>query len=252
MKKIVTVMVGMFTAVTLMGTPAFAATDTQVVRPSDLGLTAHSWYFYDDMADTPSIVEVPGKYEFVAGPGGQEAGVGMLRFDTTGNERWNLATTMLAGYKVTDIKKLSFDTYQPSTNPGSTTKAMYLNFDVDFDGLGGNDAYQGRLVYVPSDNGTVHQNDWQKWLATDANAVWRWSRFASSGNQWPNGNTSETMTWSQIRTAFPSATVSGGGSVPGQLLLRAGEPYPDGFTGYLDRVTVRAGTAIKAEYDFEP
>jgi len=252
MKKLTTVIAGAAAAVTLISAPAFAATDTQVVKPSDLSLGANAWYFYDDVADTASTTQVAGKYQFVEGPGGQEEGVGTLRFDTTGTERWNLATRMLSGFKLADIKKLSFDTYQPATNPGSVNKAVYLNFDVDFDGLGGNNAYQGRLVYVPSDNGTVAQDDWQKWLATDTTSVWRWSRIASNGNQWPNGNTSQTLTWPQIKAAFPNATVSGGGTVPGQLLLRAGEPYPDGFTGYLDRITVRAGTTVKAEYDLEP
>jgi len=251
MKKIATVIAGATAVVALVSAPVFAATDVQV-RQSDLSLGANSWYFYDDVHDTASTTEVAGKYQFVTGPANPHAGVGSLRFDNTGSERWNLATRMLAGYKVKDIKKLAYDTYQPSTNPGSTSKAVYINFDVDFDGLSGNNAYQGRLVYLPSDNGTVNQDDWQKWLATDDSAVWRWSRIASNGNQWPNGNTSQTMTWAQIKTTFPDATVSGGGSVPGQLLYRSGEPYPDGFTGYLDRVTVRAGTAIKADYDLEP
>jgi hypothetical protein len=252
MKKITSALAGAAAIAVLISAPVAAATDTQVVKPSDLSLGSNSWYFYNDVNDTASTAQAPGKYQFVTEPGGQKEGAGTLRFDTTGTERWNLATRMIAGYKVSDIKKLSFDTFQPSTNLGSPNKAVYLNFDVDFDGLGGNDAYQGRLVYVPSDNGTVNKNDWQKWLATDTTSVWRWSRFANNGNQWPNGNTSTTLTWSQVKAAFPNATVSGGGSTPGQLLFRAGEPYPDGFTGYLDRITVRAGTDVMTEYDLEP
>jgi len=252
MNKIATLIVGVAAIVALVSAPVFAAAETQVMKPADLSLDANSWYFYDDLTNVASTTEVPGKYQFVTGPGGQAAGAGTLRFDNIGNERWNLATRMISGFKLSDIKKLSFDTFQPSTNPGSTSKAIYLNFDVDFDGLNGNNAYQGRLVYVPSDNGTVNQDDWQKWWATDTTSVWRWSRFGGNGNTWPNGDTNQTLTWAEVKTAFPNAMVSAGGTTPGQLLLKSGEPYPDGFTGYLDRITVRAGATVKAEYDLEP
>lgn len=234
-------------AVCLSVAPVSAASgQIETVMPADLATDTTHWYFYDDVNDVPSTAEVPGKYQFVPGPTSPPAGKGSLRFDNTGSERWNLATAQFKGTKVADLRKINFSTYQPSTNPGNTQYSVYLNFDVDFDGPGGNDAYQGRLVYVPRTNGTVQQDTWQKWVTLADGAQWTWSRLSSNGNQWLDGNTNANRTWQDIVTAFPNATVSG------QLLFRSGEPYPDGFTGYLDRLVFKVKGDRKAGFDLEP
>src|SRR6187431_1409581 len=54
--------------------PGLAASSTVVVTPASLAVNATSWYFYDDTNDVPNASQVPGKYEFVTGPGTPPAG----------------------------------------------------------------------------------------------------------------------------------------------------------------------------------
>lgn len=227
-----------------------AATTTQVVTPATLSFT--SWYFYDDMNDIPSTTELPGKYQFVAGPAA--AGVGSVRFQTIGTERWNMSTSMFGGTPLNSITALKFNTFQPSAGQGvncaaaASECAVYLNFDVDFGtGLPG---YQRRLVYVPAVNGTVAFDTWQEWNAIASGALWTWSGYIANGNKWPDGNTAQYRTWSDVLAAFPAAHVN---EDPGssQLLFRAGEPYPAGFVGYFDKATIGV-SGNDVIYDFEP
>src|SRR5687767_4129465 len=104
----------------LLVSPAGAASVTQTVLPSDLNVDSTSWYFYDDVGNTASATEMPGKYEFKNGPAVSPAGVGSIEFNVVGSERWNIATSQLLGTKVSDLSSLKFNTYQPSTNPGNT------------------------------------------------------------------------------------------------------------------------------------
>jgi hypothetical protein len=228
-----------------------ASANIETVMPNDLALNNNDWYFYDDTNDVPSTAEVAGKYQFVAGPQTPPTGKGSLRFDNTGTERWNLATKQFAGTKLSDLKKLSFSTYQPNTNTSNPQYSVYLNFDVDFDGPGGDDAYQGRLVYVPRSNGVVQQNTWQKWSAVDSTSMWTWSRLAGNGNVWKDSNPNANRSWQDIVAAFPNATIATQPNA-GQLLFRSGEPYPDGFTGYLDKLVFKLKGDDKVGYDLEP
>ena len=161
---------------------------------------------------------------------------------------------------------LKFNTYQPSCRPGQQLRAaravsapVYLNFDVDFGtGLPG---YQNRLVFLPAVNGTVAFDTWQEWNALAPGALWSWSRYAkgpdnisgtSDDNSWPDGNTTEYRTWSDIVASFPNAHMNENvGS--SQLLLRAGEPYPNGFIGHVDKVTIGLdGTNTVVDYEPAP
>jgi hypothetical protein len=253
MRKVFLLLAGGAAALALAGI-AIAATTTQTVTPATLSLTY--WYFYDDVSDTPNTSQVPGKYEFVTGPGNPPAGVGSVRFQTIGAERWNMATSMYANTPLASITALKFNTYQPSTGQGancanpSAECAVYLNFDVDFNtGLPG---YQRRLVYVPAVNGTVLQNTWQEWDAAAPGALWTWSGCNNNCSifPWPDGSTAQYRTWSDIIAAFPGIHIN---ENPGssQLLFRAGEPYPLGFIGHLDKATIGVN-GNNIIYDFEP
>ena len=248
----------------VMVLPGLAATTTATVTPASLAVNATSWYFYNDTApEFATATPAPGKYEFVTGPGTPPAGVGSVRFQTIGAERWNMATSMFANTSLASLTALKFNTYQPSTGQGvicaapGAECAVYLNFDVDF-GPGvcppvtcaSTGGYQRRLVYVPAVNGTVATNTWQEWDALSASAQWTWSGYLGNGSKWPDGNTSQFRTWSAILTAFPNAHINEdlGSS---QLLFRAGEPYPDGFIGFLDKVTIGVGSNTTV-FDFEP
>jgi hypothetical protein len=222
---------------------------TEVVTQSDLNVDGTHWYFYNDTTDTASTAEDAAHYKFVTGPGSPPAGSGSVFFHDDApntNQRWDINTSRYAGTQLSDLTALKFNTYQPTGDaPG---QAIYLNFDVDFgDSLV--PPYQGRLFYVPSQNGTVLLDTWQAWDALSAGALWGWSRFANNGNQWPDGDVTPLRTWADIVASFPNAAINGG--VPGQLVFRAGEPYPAGFTGYLDKVTVGVGAACTT-FDFEP
>ena len=238
-------------------------TQRVTVMPSDLddptasGADPAAWYFYNDVTDAATATEDAAHYHFVTGPSLPPLGVGSVEFHNdvqtpaSDNQRWNIATLKYSGTKLTDVKSLKFNTFEPSWNTGSTNKAVYMNFDVDLDGVGGNDAYQGRLVYVPSTNGTVQQNVWQEWDAIkNGTALWTWSHFAGS---WPNHPelTTANITWNQLVAAYPNATMSAGGTTKGQLLFRSGEPYADGFTGYLDDVTVGVKNKTTV-FNFDP
>jgi hypothetical protein len=243
----------------------FAASSTVTVTPATLSPT--SWYFYDDTDDIPSLVEDPAHYKCVSGPSNRPAGVGSVYFhDDAGAvspQRWNVATSMYGNTPLSAISALKFNTFQPSAGQtgscaaASNECAVYLNFDVDF-GPGvcpsvncsiPTTGYQKRLVYVPAANGTVVFDTWQEWDATASGALWTWSGYDSFGH-WPDGNTSRYRTWSSILAAFPNGHVNED-SGSSQLLFRAGEPYPGGFTGFLDKATIGIG-GNNTVYDFEP
>jgi hypothetical protein len=223
---------------------------TVVVTPEDLAVppdaftVQESWYFYNDNTNTASTDESASQ-QFTFGPEDPAAGVGSVSFELPdAGARLNLATNQFAGTALAEIGALTFDMYTPSTSAGIET--LFLNIDVDFDGSVDTNAYQGRLVYLPSNNGTLVDDEWQTWDAFDSGAVWIWSRFGSNGNMWPDGNTDPTRTLSEILTAFPKIEVWNDGAT-GQILIRAGHPGPAGLEGSVDRIVVGDVT-----FDFEP
>ena len=146
--------------------PASAVASTVVVTPGDMATsfadviaTPTKWFLYND--ETDAIDNSLGS--FVSGPAGVPFGTESIQIGVSGTQRRNLATYQFSGTPLGDITELSFYTYNPSAgNPGSVSRSGYLNFNVDFNGT---DTWQRRLVFVPSMNGTVTQNMWQKWDA---------------------------------------------------------------------------------------
>lgn len=234
-----------------------ANSNTEVVTPNDLSepdysvpLEDGSWYFKDDTNNTVTDTEQAGDFEFVTGPSNPPEGVGSIRFNVENDERWTMTTNQFAGTELSDLTDIGFSTYQPEDNPGNPERAVFFNFDVDFDNTA-EQGYQGRLVFVPRDNGTVQQDEWQSWDAVDnGTAQWRWSGYGGNGNQWPDGETDALRSWNEITAAFTDAEVYAE-SFTGEWVFRAGEPYPNGFTGYLDAAEVGVGSD-STTYDFEP
>lgn len=205
------------------------------------------WFFYND--ETDEIDNSLGW--FINGPSPTPLGEGSAQLSVTGTERRNIATYRFHGTPLSEITALQFSTYNPSAgNGGSANRSAYLNFNVDFDGT---DTWQKRIAFVPNKNGSVVQDTWQTWNAVDGGSgMWWWSGFASNSNQWPDGNTSEYRSWSDLVSAFPSISIR---ESDGWLGLRVGEPYSDGYTEYLDRffITIDDGTsATTTTFDFEP
>jgi hypothetical protein len=230
---------GAFMAISLLAVSATAQT-TVVVTPQSY----NGWFFYNDENDT--INNSLGS--FVSGPGAPASGIGSAQISVTGTQRRNLATYQFSGTPLADITTLKFTTYNPSAgNGGSASRSAYLNFNVDFNG---SDTWQRRLVFLPSDNGTVVQNFWQEWDAVNGGAaLWRYS-----GGTWPAGiggggePGTSTKTWTQVLSQYPGVRIR---VTDSWLGMRVGEPYTDGYTENID--SFRFGTASgTTTFDFEP
>jgi len=240
--------------------------DTIVVTQNSLETTTSlptaqthdKWFFYNDENDT--IDNTLGS--FVTGPADPPQGVGSAQISVTGTQRRNLATYQFRGKKLTDIKTLKITTYNPSVgNGGAANRSGYLNFNVDFNNPAyfPIDSWQSRLVYVPSANGSVTQNQWKEWDAIkNGTALWTWSRYANGpdnnaattadNNRWPDGNISQYRTWNSIKAAFPKIRIR---NTDSWLGIRVGEPYNDGYTENID--SFKFGTNDNTTtFDFEP
>ena len=227
------------TAALLIGASALSAAPaptTKSVYPGNL----EGWFFYSDVSDT--VDNSLGS--FVFGPGTPPLGQGGVKIQTILNQRPSLSTYQFAGTKLADITTLRFSTYNPSAgNGGSANRSGYLNFNVDFNG---SDTWQRRLVYVPSANAAVTQNNWKEWDAINGgNALWLYS-----GATWPISGTPGTTpkTWAQILAEYPGVRIR---VTDAFLGIRVGEPYPDGYTENIDAFKFATATAATT-FDFEP
>jgi hypothetical protein len=242
--------------VTVLGVvPGFAANSTVTVTPADLETiqgppgpavwTSQKWFFYNDQnAGTDGVEGINNALgSFVTGPG-NSLGVGSTQISVSLDKRRNLGTYRFRGTKLADITTLGFSTYNPSAgNNGSANRSGFLVMNVDFNG---SDTWQRRLVYVPSQNGTVIQNTWQEWDAiAGGNALWGYS-----GATWPiTGQPGTTLkTWSQILSDYPAVRIRVTDAFVG---IRVGEPYADGYTENIDAFKFGVGTN-STTYDFEP
>ena len=250
------VLAAVFTFAAAGGTAqaSFTFHRTVVVTANDLDNTSpnpsvvasdglNKWFMYNDSNDT--IDNTLGS--FVTGPGTPLAGTGSVQFTLGANplDRENIATYQFSGRALSSITTLSFDAYSTSGVAGPS-ESPYLNFNVDFNSSA---TWQKRLVYVPAANGPVPQDQWNTFDAINGgNALWTWSGYAANGNKWPDSNTAEYRTWSDILASFPGVRVLPG---DGWFGVRVGEPGPTGYTGSIDSVTV--GTSLlTTTFDFEP
>lgn len=142
---------------------------------ADVISSPDSWFFYND--ENGTIDNSLGS--FVNGPSTAPLGVGSVQISVSGTQRRNLATYQFSGQILSEITDLKYSTYNPSSgNGGSVNRSGYINFNVDFNG---SDTCQTRLIFLPTDNGTVMQDTWQEWDAINSgNALWRYS-----GSIWP-------------------------------------------------------------------
>jgi hypothetical protein len=222
------------------GTSIVVTPDMMATSFGDVGSDPSKWFFYNDENDT--IDNSLGS--FVSGPATPPLGDGSVQISVSGTQRRNLATYQFSGVPLSSITTLKFSTYNPSVgNGGSANRSGYLNFNIDFDG---SDTWQHRLVFLPSQNGTVLQDTWQEWDAiAGGSAVYQFS-----GANWPvtgePGTT--TKTWSQILSDYPSARIR---VTDPWLGIRVGEPYADGYTENIDAFKFGTTSWFK-QFDFEP
>lgn len=152
------------------------------VHPDDMAtnsiqpvLNSSLWFFYND--ETERVDNNLGS--FVVGPASAPAGLGGVQVNVSGTQRRNLATRQFGGTRLSGITTMQFSTYNPSAgNGGSANRSAYLQFNVDFNGS--STSFQGRLLFLPSDNGTVQQDTWQTWETIGPDTRWRYS-----GATWP-------------------------------------------------------------------
>lgn len=218
--------------------------------PADVISTPTKWFFYNDENDT--IDNTLGS--FVTGPATPPVGTGSVEVAVTGSQRRNLATYQFGGTKLGDITMLKFSTYNKSAgNGGSATRSAYLNFNVDF--TGNSSSWQRRIGFVPSQNGTVTQDNWKEWDAIQAGqAMWFYS-----GATWPTTATgpdaglvgvpgSTLRSWNTLLADYPGIRVLSGDSWLG---LRVGEPYADGYTENLDKFVLGTASTVTT-WNFDP
>ncbi len=218
-----------------------APTSTVVVNQTNI----YNWLFYNDETD---VID-PTLGSFVSGPGTTPLGTGSAQISVSGTQRRNLATYQFSGTPLASITTLKYSTYNPSAgNGGSANRSGYLHFNVDF--TGSSDVFQRRLVFVPVNNGTVIQDNWQEWDAIMGGAA-NWSY---SGPTWPagiggGGEAGTTLkTWSQILSQYPNSRVKVTDSFLG---IRVGEPYADGYTENIDAFKFGTSAGI-TQFDFDP
>ncbi len=234
------------TSETIVVEAADLETDTINAKTNNSG----KWFFYNDETDV--IDNALGS--FVEGPATAPLGDGSAEISVTGTQRRNIATYQFKDVKLADIDSLSFSTYSKSAGNGSpaSERSPYLNFNVDFNN---SDTWQKRLVYLPSENGTVVNDAWQSWNAINGGtALWLYS-----GAMWPAGSVSDgsilgttARTWTDILADYPNAETR---STDSWFGFRVGEPYNDGFTGDVDKVVIGIQTGLNTDtktFDFEP
>lgn len=234
---------GVLSATPALVTAAESAVTT--VTPADLednkleAMSNGKWFIYNDENDTINNTLAT----FVVGPETPPLGEDSVQISVDGTERVNLATYRFSGTPLAEITELEYSTYNASAgNGGSANRSGYLQFNVDFNDT---DTWQRRLVFLPTDNGTVIQDEWQAWDAIqDGEAKWRYS-----GPTWPGTAISGTTprTWDDILASYPGVRVRVTDSFMG---VRVGEPYADGYTENLDAFVFGTGAGSTA-FDFE-
>jgi hypothetical protein len=194
---------------------------------------------------------------YVNGPGNPPAGRGsaLLTVDAAGRE--GIATLNYKGLALSSLTALSYSTYQASS--GSANETPALGFDVDYDSTDSSTAFQGRLVFIPSQSAPVVPKVWQTWNTMEGPAAWYSSASGGSSFRPIVGDAIQSVpectqaaadmcTWSDILTAYPNARIR---PDTGVLVLRAGGPVTGGFTGAVDNFVIGIN-GNNIENNFEP
>ena len=208
----------------------FDAKELVTVSPADL----RGWGFLQETAT--------GTGSFATGPATPPSGTGGARLRVTSTTGGVLVgTVQFAGTRLDAIRAMRYNTYQPTTNPG-TVQAISLQLDVDYDVTDSNTAWQGRLVFEPYRANTVTKGTWQAWDPL-------------AGKWWATGNPGKVKcpqatpcTWAKVLQEFPNAGIR---ATVGGLSFKAGSGWPGPWDGYVDAFAIVVGETPTA-FDFEP
>lgn len=215
-----------FTAAAAGCAPAVPATHVPATTPN-------SWFYYDDIAN--SALTTPNDYAY--GLGTPVLGIGSARLLTpaSGNtSKLLFATKEFNGTRLDDINHFSYFTYVTS---GS---APFVQLGIDADLTDSNTNWQGRLVWVPSNNGPVVNNTWQYWYPMEGEY---WATQAPVNSVCPQSN---PCTLAEIIAAFPNIGIGSDPSI-GFIGFRADPSW----NTRVDAVSVGTNTGFKT-FDFEP
>ena len=193
-----------------------------------------------------------GYVALTAGPATPPAGIGSAKFVTAGPANGPaIFNTFEPGLPLDHIFQLTYDTY------GASSERPNFFINVDYDLTDASQAWQGRLVWVPSLPGcaTLVNNTWQTLnpLALRDAACW-----FQSGNPVVGGVVGAPLyplsgaagSWNQIMAAYPEAGIH---SNVGAIGFKVGSGS-SAMTVYLDKLVVgyNNGADRFATYDFEP
>jgi hypothetical protein len=195
------------------------------------------------------LTETPnGAGSYVGGPASPPLGVGSARLtvDSAGGEI--LGKLDYAGTRLDQITRLIYSTYQ---NNNANSAAITFQFNLDENLNDGNTAFQGRLVYEPSNDGgqAVQQNVWQTWNALSPTAKFWATPSANStiDSACPQAN---PCTLAQVLASFPNLGIHANPSL-GAILFKVGGGIGSSFDGNVDAFKFGINTA-NTTYDFEP
>jgi hypothetical protein len=212
----------------LVAAPAAAAENGYVVvRPDDM----HGWAFVNEG------IGGTGYGRMVLGPALAPLGVGSAELapaQTT--DGWALGTSNHDGTPIRNILLLDYSTYTQGTNTSAIALQLALRNTVDpLAPLG-----YHRLVYEPTNNGTVIPNRWQRWNPTDPAAKWWFTpRYNAVCPQ------AAPCTWAHIKILFPTTSIQGG------VWLKEGSAWQPGKYN-VDAFLFVAAPLTGVLYDFEP
>jgi hypothetical protein len=200
------------------------------------------WFFLDDNGNG-------GSGEFVNGPAGSGLkGTGSVELGVTAtNQGYLFGKAAWGGTKLSDIKKLNYNTY---VTTGNNTTAPALQIDVDANVNDNDNSYQGRLVYEPYLTHSVTDGSWQTWNPLDNS-----TSDNTHGNWWFSNGTlaSQTgcaigtpCTWKTVLQQLPHAGVNSAAPLVG---FKAGSGWSS-FQGNVDDFTIGVGSKT-TEYNFD-
>ncbi|MEM1178298.1 MAG: hypothetical protein AAGM22_08145 [Acidobacteriota bacterium] len=195
----------------------------------------------EDTADFGFLEEIPeGRGFYSVGPLTPPVGQSSAHFTIDDVGREIVGTVRFNGTRFDAITSLSYATFRAFPETGSL--ALSLQMNVDYDLTDADVAWQGRLVYEPTNAGlTVLGKTWQTWDTLAGN--W-WASGAPGNTQCPQN---APCTWSEVLAAFPDAGIH---VDLGALLIKAGGPWTGGFWGATDDLRIGIDGVV-TDFDFE-
>lgn len=176
---------------------------------------------------------------FTVGPDAPPAGAGSAFLQT--NEKADgiaLISQELIGTRLDEITSLGY--WTRTTSP---PQAPALQFSVDYDSTDGDTDWQGRLVFEPSESGTVEADVWQEWSTLDGN----WWATGAPGS----GPCHQTTpcSWAEVLEEFPDAAIRG--PLLGQFLVKSGSGWTGTIGTWVDAIAVTTVGGLDVLVDFE-